>query len=54
MNWMHYLEYWLGLAQSPQERIEKGIELVQRAPAVDDSLAAAHGSLSGFFTEKGA
>jgi adenylate cyclase len=53
MSWVNNLEYWLGLAKSPRESIEKGIELAQKALAVDDSLAAAHSYLSLFYTLKG-
>jgi adenylate cyclase len=50
MGWVSYLEYWLGLGKSPRESIEKGIELEQRALAMDDSLPLAHGQLSMFYT----
>jgi len=52
MGWVNYLEYWLGLGKSPQESIAKGVELIQKALAIDDSLAAAHGHLSMFYTLK--
>jgi adenylate cyclase len=45
MGWVHYMEYWMGIGKSPQESIEKGIELAQKALAMDDSIAAAHGLL---------
>ena len=32
-------DYWLGTTKSPQETIEKGIELAQKALAMDDSIA---------------
>ena len=34
-----YTDYMLGNTKSPQETIEKGIELAQKALAVDDSIA---------------
>ena len=40
LGWVDYLEYWLGLGKSPRESIEKGIELAQKALAMDDSIAA--------------
>jgi tetratricopeptide (TPR) repeat protein len=52
MSWVHYLEYWLRLSPSPQDSIHKGIELAEKALAMDDSLAAAHGFLSSFYTLK--
>jgi adenylate cyclase len=52
MGWVNYLEYWLGLGKSPQESITKGMELIQKALAIDDSLASAHGHLSMFYTLK--
>jgi len=53
MSWVHYLEYWFGLSKSPRESIEKGMELVQKALAIDDSSASAHARLSLFSTIKG-
>jgi adenylate cyclase len=50
MSWVNYLEYWLGLGKSPQESIEKGMEMGQRALAMDDSLPLAHGLMSMFYT----
>jgi TolB-like protein/class 3 adenylate cyclase/Tfp pilus assembly protein PilF len=52
MSGVNYLEYWLGLGKSPRESIEKGIELAQKAVAMDDSLSSAHGTLSLFYTQK--
>jgi TolB-like protein/class 3 adenylate cyclase/Flp pilus assembly protein TadD len=52
MGTVHQLEYWLGIGKSPQESIEKGIELAQKALAMDDSLPAAHWLLSNFYTLK--
>jgi adenylate cyclase len=49
---VHQTEYWLGIGKSPRESIEKGMELAQKALAMDDSLWAAHGILSGFYTLK--
>ena len=52
MSWVNYLEYWLGLGKSPRESIEKGMEMGQRALAMDDSLPLAHGLISMFYTLK--
>jgi len=38
----HLLEIWLGLSKSPQESVNRAIELCQRAIAMDSSLAQAH------------
>ena len=35
----------LGNTKSPRETLEKGIELAQKALAMDDSIAGAHGLL---------
>jgi adenylate cyclase len=48
VSWAYYLEYWLGLGKSPRESIEKGMEMGQRALAMDDSFA--HGVMSMFYT----
>jgi len=53
MGVVNYLEYWLGLGKSPQESIEKGIELAQKALAIDDSSPMAHSQLSLFCSLKG-
>jgi len=52
MSWVNYLEYWLGIGKSPQESIEKGIDLAQKALALDASLPEAHGYLSLFYALK--
>ena len=49
---VHLLEYWVGTGKSPRESMEKGMELAQKALAMDDSLWSAHGILSGFYTLK--
>ena len=47
-------DYYFGNTKSPQETIEKGIELAQKALAMDDSIAApAHGLLSRLYSCKG-
>ncbi len=42
----------LGNTKSPQETLEKGIELAQKALAMDDSLAGAHGLLCALYIAK--
>ena len=45
-------DYWLGNTKSPQETLEKGIELAQKALAMDDSIADAHGLLCALYMLK--
>ncbi len=48
----HMMDYWLGSGKSPQDSIEKAIELAQKAIALDDSYAQAHGLLSFLYSIK--
>jgi adenylate cyclase len=48
----HWMAYWLGPVQSRRESIEKGIEMAQKALAMDDSIAIAHSLLSLFYNLK--
>jgi len=41
----HQLDVWLGVSKSPKQSIGKAIELEQKAIALDDTLAEAHGRL---------
>jgi adenylate cyclase len=52
MAWVYVIDYWLGTTQSPQEFTEKGIEMIQKALALDDTLAEAHAILSHLYTQK--
>jgi adenylate cyclase len=52
MGLVNQIEYWLGLGKSPQESIEKGIELTQKTLAMDDSVPLAHALLSHFYALK--
>ncbi len=52
MAWVHVIDYWLGTTNSPQEFTEKGIEIIQKALALDDNLAEAHALLSHLYTQK--
>jgi TolB-like protein len=49
---VYYLDYGLGNTKSPRETLEKGIELAQKALAMDDSIADAHGLLCLFYLRK--
>ena len=46
MACVHLQELFLGIATSPQESAEKGIEMAQKALAMDDSMADAYGILA--------
>jgi len=48
----YMIDYWVGGTKSPQETIEKGIELVQKALAMDDSIADAHNVLCALYIAK--
>ncbi len=40
LGWVYHHDYWLGNTKSPQETIERGIELAQKALAIDDFFGA--------------
>jgi TolB-like protein/Flp pilus assembly protein TadD len=46
----YWMEYWLGPVQSRRESIEKGMEIAQKALAMDDSIAGAHSFLGMFYS----
>ncbi len=46
------MDYWFGSAKSPRESLEKAIELAQKAIALDDAYAQAHGLLSFLYSIK--
>ncbi|HYA90182.1 MAG TPA: adenylate/guanylate cyclase domain-containing protein [Thermodesulfobacteriota bacterium] len=48
----YMMDYWYGSGKSPQESIEKAIELAQKAIALDDSYASPHGLLSFLYSIK--
>jgi adenylate cyclase len=52
MAYVHSNDYWFGSTSSPRESIQKAIELVQKALALDDTLADAHGFLGYLYTQK--
>jgi len=45
LGMVYHFDYWLGNTKSPRETLEKAIELAQKALAMDDSIADAHGLL---------
>ena len=52
MGRLHWSEYWLRLGKSLQESIEKGMDLIQKALAMDNSFCSAHCLLSNFYSLK--
>lgn len=51
MAWVHVIDYWLGTTDSPRESTKKGIAMIQKAIALDDTLAEAHAILSHLYTQ---
>jgi len=47
---VHGWNYWIG--STPQESIAKGIEMAQKAIALDDTYAEAHATLSALYSQK--
>ncbi len=52
LGWVYLMDYSLGNTKSPRETLEKGIELAQKALAMDDSLSNSHGLLCALYTAK--
>jgi len=52
LGWVYHHDYWLGNTKSP-ETLEKAMELVHKALAMDDSIGQAHGLLCELYSEKG-
>ncbi len=54
LGWVYYFDFILNNTKSPQETLEKGIELAKKALAMDDSIASnAHGLLCRLYSLKG-
>ncbi|HUL37738.1 MAG TPA: adenylate/guanylate cyclase domain-containing protein, partial [Thermodesulfobacteriota bacterium] len=53
LGWVYQHDYWLGNTKSPRATVEKGIELAQKAIAIDDSLAGAHALLTDLYYLEG-
>jgi adenylate cyclase len=49
---VYYQGYLLGNTKSPRETLEKGIELAQKAVAMDDSIGDAHSLLCALYPRK--
>jgi tetratricopeptide (TPR) repeat protein len=52
MGFVHQMEFLLRIGKSPQESIEKGIEMAQKALAIDDSTPMAHSLLCSLYLYK--
>jgi adenylate cyclase len=52
LGWVYHHDYMLDNTKSPRETLEKGIELAQKALAMDDSIADAHGLLCRLYLTK--
>ena len=53
LGWVYHYDYSLGNTKTPRQTIEKGIELAQKALAMDDSIPGAHVILCYFYLDKG-
>jgi adenylate cyclase len=47
---IHEVDVWLGTSTSPKQSLAKATELFQKAIALDDNLAEAHGNLSFLYS----
>jgi tetratricopeptide (TPR) repeat protein len=52
MGFVHQTEFWHRIGKSPQESIEKGIEMAQKALALNDSTSLAHALLCSLYSFK--
>jgi adenylate cyclase len=52
MGGVHQMAYWVDYGKSASESTEKGIEMVQKALAMDDSMAGPHSLLGHLYLEK--
>ena len=50
MGFVHQTEFWHRVGRSPQESIEKGIEMAQRALALNESTSLAHALLCSLYS----
>ncbi len=52
LGWVYWMDVLFGSTNSPQESLEKAMEMAQKALAIDDSLSIAHGLLSSIYSQK--
>jgi adenylate cyclase len=53
LGWVYFFDFVTGNTKSPRETLEKGLELGQKALALDDSVGAAHALMSALYSGKG-
>ena len=53
LGWVYFFDFVTGNTKSPRETLEKGLELGQKALALDDSVGAAHALMSALYSIKG-
>ena len=52
LGWVYCFDYYLGNTKSPQETIEKSMEMARKVLAIDESIASAHGLLCNLYLIK--
>jgi adenylate cyclase len=52
LAYTHMMNYWFGSPKSPRESLDKAVKLAQKAIALDDAYAQAHGLLSVLYSDK--
>ena len=52
LGYVFLVEYWTGAGKSPQESLEKGIEMARKAIAMDDSMESVHTLLGNLYALK--
>jgi len=53
LGWVYFYDYMQGYTKAPRETLEKGIELTQKALAINDSIGNGHALLCAFYRMKG-
>jgi adenylate cyclase len=53
LGWTYAIDYYVGNTKSPQETLEKAIELAQKGLAIDDSIPQGHSLLARVYLSKG-
>jgi adenylate cyclase len=53
LGWVYHHDYWLGNTKSPQETLQKSMELAQKALAIDDSIGVGHSLLGNIYSTRG-
>jgi adenylate cyclase len=53
LGWVYFFDFVTGNTKSPRKTLEKGLELGQKALALDNSVGAAHALMSALYSIKG-